>query len=382
MTAHIFVVSAQTFNLHLKYLFVGTGSKDHQIDFNNSSKSKLHFTSESSLAHLLADGSRLRKGDSVFFYVQQDSTSEGKFYGVFECIEDGSFIDNDDNKQFLRNELGKNLNVRALIKMKNVYPLGVSEWKLLDDISNINSPYEMIWSLIYRKLKGNRGNTMITLYEENQLIRKLVEGNKGIKPFSNSSALEYSVSENRIIEGHERSAYIGSKAQINLIPRVKAKFQLGQAFESHLQAVIVGSLLSGSLPTLDSSLFENHILQWIGNEVSCGVGMQRIDILTQTEFAGKIIISPIELKAVSAQNKNLIQIQRYINWLKLYYLPLMPGTIRPVLVTKANDEELDKISDLKNEIKLFNSQNSDCESLIWVTYQFNESELTFIMQDI
>ena len=81
-------------------------------------------------------------------------------------------------------------------------------------------------------------------------------------------------------------------------------------------------------------------------------------------------------------NKNLIQIQRYINWLKLYYLPLMPGTIRPVLVTKANDEELDKISDLKNEIKLFNSQNSDCESLIWVTYQFNESELTFIMQDI
>lgn len=27
----------------------------------------------------------------------------------------------------------------------------------------------MMWSLIYRKLKGNRGNTMITLYEAQHL---------------------------------------------------------------------------------------------------------------------------------------------------------------------------------------------------------------------
>ena len=382
MTAHIFVVSAQTFNLHLKYLFVGTGSKDHQIDFNAGTKSSLHFSSESSLAHLLADGSRLRKGDSIFFYVQQEASSEGKFYGVFECIEDGSFIDNEDEHQFLRSELGKNLNVRALIKTRDVYPLGVSEWKLLDDISTVNSPYEMIWSLIYRKLKGNRGNTMITIYEEKQLVNKLIWENKGLKPFSKNANLEYSIFENRIIENGLKALYKGSKMEINLVPRLKAKYELGQAFESHLQAVMVVSALSNFIPTLDSSLFENHILQWIGNEVSCGVGMQRIDILTQTKVENKVVISPIELKAVPAQMKNLEQIQRYINWLKLYYLPLMPGTIRPVLVTKSSLESMDKILEFKKEINLFNARNGDCDSLLWVTYEFQNSDLIFSKQDL
>ena len=155
MTAHVFVVSTVTFDLHLKYMFVGTGSKDHQIDFNAKASSSLHFASENSLVSMLADASRLRKGDSVYFYVQQETNSDGKFYGVFECVEDRPFLDNDDKTQFLRNELEKNLNIRAKIKPKTVYPAGISEWDLLDDISSVTKPYEMLWSLIYRKLKGN-----------------------------------------------------------------------------------------------------------------------------------------------------------------------------------------------------------------------------------
>ena len=272
--------------------------------------------------------------------------------------------------------------MRALIKTRDVYPLGISEWKLLDDISTVNSPYEMIWSLIYRKLKGNRGNTMITIYEEKQLVNKLIWENKGLKPFSKNANLEYSIFENRIIENGLKALYKGSKMEINLVPRLKAKYELGQAFESHLQAVMVVSALSNFIPTLDSSLFENHILQWIGNEVSCGVGMQRIDILTQTKVENKVVISPIELKAVPAQMKNLEQIQRYINWLKLYYLPLMPGTIRPVLVTKSSLESMDKILEFKKEINLFNARNGDCDSLLWVTYEFQNSDLIFSKQDL
>ena len=191
MTAHVFVVSAVTFDLHLKYMFVGTGSKDHQIDFNATASSSLHHSSENSLVSMLADASRLRKGDSVYFYVQQDTNSDGKFYGVFECIEDGPFLDNDDKKQFLRNELEKNLNIRAKIKPKTVYSGGISDWDLLDNISSVSKPYEMLWSLIYRKLKGNRGNTMIALFEEKQILNKLAKRNPTSLTIPQGANLEY-----------------------------------------------------------------------------------------------------------------------------------------------------------------------------------------------
>jgi len=52
--------------------------------------------------------------------------------------------------------------------------LGVTEWEALDAIRDIQTPYQMIWSLIYRKLTANRGNTMITIYE-NQRLTELIQ---------------------------------------------------------------------------------------------------------------------------------------------------------------------------------------------------------------
>jgi hypothetical protein len=378
MTAHVFVVSAVTFDLHLKYLFVGTGSKDHQIDFNASSTSDLHYRSEDSLVSMLSDASRLRKGDSVYFYVQQETNTEGKFYGVFECVQDGSFLDNDDETQFLRNDLEKNLNIRARIKPKQLYAFGVSEWVLLDDISSIDKPNEMLWSLIYRKLKGNRGNTMITLFEEKQILNKLAKRNSTNLAIPQGANLEYRDDEIKVNPGTSTFVYSGNAAKIDLLPRLRAKYLEGKAFEAHLQAYMVASILKGSNRSLDSALFENHSLEWLGNEVSCGVGMQRIDILTQTKHSAETIVSPIELKAVSAQGKNLKQIQRYVDWLKLYYLPTMPGKVRPVLVTKdfnVGDEDSKKY--LFTQIQEFNLANSDCLPLVWVTFSFEGDELVF-----
>jgi hypothetical protein len=381
MTAHVFVVSAVTFDLHLKFMFVGTGSKDHQIDFNAKPSSSLHHSSENSLVSMLADASRLRKGDSVYFYVQQDTNSDGKFYGVFECVEDGPFLDNDDKKQFLRNELEKNLNIRAKIRPKIVYSGGISEWDLLDDISSVTKPYEMIWSLIYRKLKANRGNTMITLFEEKQILNKLSERNSISLVIPQSANLEYRNEEIRVNLGTSEFTYSGNATKMDLLPRLHAKYAEGKAFEAHLQAYMVASILKGINSSLDSILFESHRLDWLGNEVSCGVGMQRIDILTQTKVSDEIIISPIELKAVSAQRKNLKQIQRYVDWLKLYYLPTMPGKVRPVLVTKdfkVGDE--DAKEQLFVDIQDFNLANGDCLPLVWVTFRFEGDELVFEKQ--
>ena len=84
-TTHVFIVDSTTFKYHLEYLFVGTGAKDRKIDFNNTSDSRLFSTTENNLLGMMADIQRVRKGDYVIFYLQQNKKEkifDGKFYGV------------------------------------------------------------------------------------------------------------------------------------------------------------------------------------------------------------------------------------------------------------------------------------------------------------
>jgi len=162
MTTHVFIVDSTTFDFHLKYLFAGTGAKDNTLAFLSDKDKKIHSTTEANLVGMIADGGRVRKGDKVLFYLQQntrDGISEGKFYGIFTAAHDGCFLDENDSGQYLKRELGKSLTFRTLITPHKVYARGVTEWEALDEIKNIQSPCQMLWSLIYRKLKGNRGNT-------------------------------------------------------------------------------------------------------------------------------------------------------------------------------------------------------------------------------
>ena len=64
MTTHVFIVDSTTFKIHLEYLFAGTGAKDYQVDFNNSSTTCLLPVQEKILVEMIADGSRIRKGDT------------------------------------------------------------------------------------------------------------------------------------------------------------------------------------------------------------------------------------------------------------------------------------------------------------------------------
>jgi len=125
------------------------------------------------LLGMIADSQRIRKGDFIIFYLQQsysDKIYEGKFYGIFKVKEEPSFLDNNNSQQFLKNELQKSLTFRTIIEPFEVYAKGVTEWEALDEIKHIPSPNQMLWSLIYRKLKGNRGNTMITTYESEKFL--------------------------------------------------------------------------------------------------------------------------------------------------------------------------------------------------------------------
>lgn len=339
MTTHVLIVDATTFRLHLEYMFAGTGARDLQIDFNNAASTALHPTTENNLASMIADGCRIRRGDHIIFYLQQAAGKgirEGKFFGIFQARHNGVFLDDNDGGQYLASELGKSLTFRTLIEPAAVYAEGVTEWEALDEIRYITAPCQMLWSLIYRKLKGNRGNTMITLYEAERLAQLIRNKNNKTELPSQGTPLTFDARTQRIAaaDGPPPAAYAGRQTEINLLPRLLAKYQAGNAFETHLQAYLTQNLGTGVNASLDAALLAGGEIEWLGNEVSCGVGMQRIDLMASLAAKHHRVVLPVELKSVPADADNLAQIQRYVDWIEQYYIPNRPSDIQPALIAK------------------------------------------------
>lgn len=384
MTTHVFIVDSTTFRVHLENLFAGTGAKDNVVDFNNSQNTSLHSTTENMLVGMTADANRIRRGDTVIFYLQQDFAKniyEGKFFGIFEAQEDWSFLDNNDGEQYLRGQLLKSLTFRTLIKPFRVYPEGVTEWEALDEIRHIQSPNQMLWSLIYRKLKGNRGNTMITIYESERLCQLIRDKNTRQEININNHRLTFDQTTQRIIVTNDiANNYTGRKEDINLLPRLIAKYRADRSFEAHLQSYIVKNIGKGINRDLDNCVLDsNTIIEWLGNEVSCGVGMQRIDIMLSVTRNGQRIVIPVELKAVEASVTNTKQLQRYIDWIEQYYTPNRQSDIQPVLVAKKiEDKNGTGFRDIIRSFVEFNTQNSRrCNCLKYIEYYVDNSNLIF-----
>ncbi len=90
---------------------------------------------------MISDIQRLRKGDFIVFYLQQnvaDSILDGKFYGIFKVTNNQSFLDNYDKNQYLAKDIKKSLTFKALIEPNEVYPKGVTEWEALSLLSVSN----------------------------------------------------------------------------------------------------------------------------------------------------------------------------------------------------------------------------------------------------
>ena len=380
MTMHVFVVDVQTFPVHLRHRFAGTGARDYMIDFNNSPTSTLG-RPENTVVEMVADVNRIRSGDSIVFYVQQNQSKgmpEGKFYGIFRATEDYPFIDNNDGAQFLKSELGKSLTFRVLFEPDKVYPIGVAEWEALDEIKDISEPNQMLWSLIYRKLKGNRGCTMITEYERERLCGLLDRKNEGKFLNSGTRSLDFNRATQQIVHSTENVApYQGRKEAVNLMPRMARKRQENKAFEPHLQAVIVGELGRPG-DGLSEILLGDSQMTWLGNEVSCGVGMQRIDVMIESVSNNGIRhIAPVELKAETIRQGNISQLQRYVDWIKQYFIPNRPSVISPALITLR--PRYSRLNAVRNEILKFNADNAGetCERLRLVEYEVSDAGLRF-----
>lgn len=354
-TTHVFIVGSNTFKYHLEYQFVGTGARDKVIDFNNTNSSALHPSSENGLLGMIADSQRVRSGDSIIFYLQQDYSKgiyEGKFYGVFKVLESPSFLDNNNNEtQFLKASLNKSLTFRTRIEPFQVYSEGITEWEALDKITNVETPLDMQWSLIYRKLKGNRGNTMITIPESENLINLIENKNRGI--ILDGKSFSFNLETQQIEISDETFDYTGNQETINILPRLIQKYCKGNQFETHLQAYLLQNIEN-------LTMFVDQDVEWIGNEVSCGVGMQRIDILLSINDESRKVI-PVELKSVPAYANITKQLQRYIDWIEQYYVPNRESLIEPMIIAR---EITNKTSDdYLNLIAAFNSLNDDNETL-------------------
>lgn len=379
MTTHVFIVDKTTFKLHLEYLFAGTGAGDSVVDFNNSQGTSLHHATENNLLGMIADFQRIRSGDFIIFYVQKDGPNEGRFFGIFRAKHDLGFLDNNDGQQFLKRELQKSLTFRTLIEPYKVYSNGVTEWQALDTIRGLAS-YQIIWSLIYRKLKATRGNTMITIYEAERLMQLIRDENNRAELNCQNKVLSFDPEAQKIVCLSERPRnYTGRRETINIFPRLLKKYRDGQAFESHLQAYIVANLGRNTNQNLDACLTDNLEIEWLGNEVYCGVGMQRIDVMPSIVKDDQRILIPIELKAVEADERNVIQIQRYVDWIEQYYTPNRQSDIQPFLVSKMIDNKTtaryQKIVDTFND---FNTRNSRrCNSLKYIEYHLENDDLVF-----
>jgi len=352
-TTHVFIVDTNTFKYHLEYMFAGTGAGNNIIDFNNVSHTALHSKTESNLVGMIADLNRIRVGDNVIFYLQQNfnqGIKEGKFYGIFKVKGRVGFLDNNDVNQFLKIQLQKSLTFRILIEPSNVYTDGVTEWEALDEISNLQSPNQMLWSLIYRKLKGNRGNTMITIYEFDG-IKQLIR-NKNQRITLQGNDFTFNTQTQQIEVAQQTNQYLGRQTNINILPRLVDKYSRGLQFETHLQAYILQNLEN-------INIFQDENIEWIGNEVSCGVGMQRIDIMLSVVRNDNKVCMPIELKSTEAYLEITKQVQRYIDWLKQYYLPNRPSDLEPMIISRQiQNKSQQNYLDLVQEFNTFNTQNN------------------------
>lgn len=246
--------------------------------------------------------------------------------------------------------------------------------KYLDSLQGKSHPYDLCWSLIYRKLKGNRGCTMIMDYEYNDLLAKLKSKNNNSK--LEGTYFSFDASKNEITNTSIINTYVGRQEQLDILPRLLFKYSKSNAFETHLQAYITSNFDKGDLSKLLICLKDSNC--WIGNEVSCGVGMQRIDIMLKQENDTDVFIRLIELKD-EAPYLAIIQYQLpwYLEWLSYYVLPNYTDKkihVIPTIIAKGSLTNL-----LQNSYQSFkyDIDNIDVKPLEYIGFDINSNEINF-----
>lgn len=369
---HVFIVNEQTFNVHLQYMFAGTGDGSNEPQLNTQAAKK--YEKENTLTEMIADISKVRLDDEVIFYV----TGCKKFFGTFKIASLPFF--NQKQNDYLGDKLGKYLPFRVKIKPYQVYAEGVGEHEALDNIEGLLHPYDMCWSLIYRKLTGNRGCSFITDFESKRLIDLIEKSN-------NSQCLKtkgfYYDPDDRQIKGTSITKTYNRKSNGSLNIDIRLLNVKG-SYEGHLQAYITQNFDKKLKELL---LPQDYVSLWIGNEVVCSVGEQRIDILIISETSNEIIIRIIELKDEHPKASVIEeQLPWYIEWVDQYiasnYKALnKPIKIIPTVIATWYKKKCDNRTNFIKALNTFNNKpqvkNGTILDMEFIQYIFEKSSINF-----
>ena len=333
--AHVFIVDARTFPVHLEYQFAGTTAGSHRLRY----------------IPLYADIARVRPGDRAYFYLLNRG-----FYGPFRIDPDSRGVFWDEcSPTYLEDRLDQRLIYRVPVVADHTFPLPVSEWDALDRF--LRDPERCLWSLVYRKLKGERGCTMIFPWEDDFLLDLIKQKNdkvgKGTLEPGHGNHLTWNPrsAEIEIKEGNFPDYAPPTNDHISVPEDPAEKLRLSSGSESHLQAFLTKNY--GNFDNSETIFGPTESLVWVGNEVACGVGMQKIDLFAINGDGQQRKFKVIELKIDPPTATTVFQLERYIEWTRRFVFGATERNIEPILLCR-NLNQTPLPQDVKESFHSFN----------------------------
>lgn len=307
---HILTVNEKTFDIHLKYMFAGTGRNNYPEQMGAK-----------------IDISAIRKGDTVVFYVEKVG-----FFGFFQVSSEPFYEQLDNN--YLEIELGRNLTYRFFLKPHdhlNVYKFPKSEWEIIEEPKNIqeHSIFNMQWSWIFKKLNANRGLLTLPQDESINFVRIFIENNEVIS--NNNFCYDSSIRQIKVSDKgfnyFDNLAVEKIEKYEDKLGKIEREEDLRWLFCNEIgKNTKYGNLISEIVPL-------NETILYIGNEVVSSFSETRMDLVIHTsDLNNKTKCYLIELKNEFIYNENIyFQVYKYSKWISSYKIF---DVIIPILVLR------------------------------------------------
>lgn len=275
----------------------------------------------------------------MLFYLEKPSQDVGReggrFFGTFRVISPHPFFESGGTH--LLGELGMPLPYRLLIEPNMVYTEGLTEWQLMDEMTDFKSTHDIPWTVIYRKMEGGRGCTPLLPHEADKIKAMLDLRNSG--QTLHFERIGFCADTISLCPSDARTAYGGVTDVFDRIDlRLRQLMQIGRACELHMQAYLMQEI--GRNRELTRLLFPNVQITWIGNEVYCGAGKQCIDILVFSQNEYNNFVHLLEIKSGIAGQETATQLNRYIKWLKAHIPEISVHQIIPTVVARGTADQL------------------------------------------
>ena len=198
------------------------------------------------------------------------------------------------------------------------------------------------------------------------MIRNKNNG-RAIANSESNRGFDWDVNQRKIILTSNRQSYVYQRNfNFNTIEKIFNSKQTNRAYEIYIQLYFVENI---GINTEIGPIVGNNII-WFGNEVACGVGMQKIDLLTICKRGERNEFRMIEFKDEPIAAEIIDQIEYYVNWGSQDQGRHLDGAyswnIRPVIVAPPH-----KTANWQSIINAFKNYNDKHISLPLDYFEFH-----------